>query len=284
MTTESPARQKSGIFLFLVVTFATAWASWGVAILLGGPAMSSPTVIPYLLGAFGPMFGAIVIRLRRAARRQPAPAHSVRLPLIGLLWTPVLLAVAAGTVVGAALLAQQLGGPPVSPTAAQTLLEMSGGPLVFAAVMLVVGPLSEEFGWRGTLHPRLRGKMGRLFAGLLLGIIWSIWHLPLFFVTGTVQNAFGLLTFSGLTYLLSVIPMALLAAYAYDRAGVLGAVAIHFGANATMSLVGVTELLPQALIVAVQAVVALLLLAVHRDRRKATTPELAHRELVPTHR
>ncbi|MER7079966.1 Membrane protease YdiL, CAAX protease family [Saccharopolyspora kobensis] len=282
MTTES--RQKSGIVLFLFVTFATAWASWGVAILLGGPAMSPPTVIPYLLGAFGPMFGAIVIRLRRTVRRQPAPAHSVRLPLIGLLWTPVLLVVAAATVVGGALIAQQLGGPPVSLNSALTLVQMSGGPLTFVAVMLVVGPLSEEFGWRGTLHPRLRGKMGRLFAGLVLGIIWSIWHLPLFFVTGTVQNAFGLLTFSGLTYLLSVIPMALLAAYAYDRAGVLGAVAVHFGANATMSLVGVTELLPQALIVGIQAVVALLLLAVHRDREKATTPEPAPRELVPAHR
>ncbi|TDD39871.1 CPBP family intramembrane glutamic endopeptidase [Saccharopolyspora elongata] len=285
MTTATPARRKSGLVLFLAVTFVASWLSWLIAIAVGGPAMSFPTVIPYLLGAFGPMIGAIVIRLRRASRRQPTPAHAVRLPLIGLLWTPVLLAVAAGTVVGAALLAQQLGGPPVSLTAAQTLIEVSGGPLAFAGVMLVVGPLSEEFGWRGTMHPRLRAKMGRLLAGLLLGVIWSVWHLPLFFVAGTVQNAFGLLTFSGLTYMLSVIPMALLAAYGYERAGVLGAIAIHFGANATMSLVGVSGLLPQALIVGVQTVVALFLLAVHRDRKKVSaTPEPAQQELVPAHR
>ncbi|MGW1676479.1 CPBP family intramembrane glutamic endopeptidase [Saccharopolyspora sp. NPDC002376] len=206
----------------------------------------------------------------------------MRLPLIGLLWTPLLLALAAGTVLGAALLAQQLGGPAVSATSAQTLIQMAGGPLPFVALMLVVGPLSEEFGWRGTMHPRLRGKMGRLLAGLLLGVIWSVWHLPLFFVTGTVQAAFGLFTLSSLTYLLSVIPMAMLAGYAYERAGVLGAVAVHFGTNATMSLVGVSELLPQALIVGVQAVVVLLLLIVHRDRKKVSaTAEPAHQGPAP---
>lgn len=268
MTTEDPARKESGPLLFLAVTFATAWAAWGVAIALGQPAMSFPTVIPYLVGAFGPMFGAIAVRLRRAARRRPAPAHAVRFPLTGLLWTPVLLVVAAGTVVGGALLAQQLGGPPVSLPAALTLLETSGGPIAFAAVMLVVGPLSEEFGWRGTMHPRLRARMGLLPAGLLLGVVWSVWHLPLFFVAGTVQNAFGLLTPSGLVYLVSVVPMAVLAACGYERAGVLGAVVVHFGANATMSLVGVSELLPQALVVGAQAVAALVLLAVHRDRRE----------------
>ncbi|MER7010687.1 CPBP family intramembrane glutamic endopeptidase [Saccharopolyspora sp. NPDC000359] len=280
MTTENPARQKSGLVLFLAVTFATAWASWGVAIALGQPAMSFPTVIPYLLGAFGPMIGAIAVRVRRAARRQPAPEHTVRFPLTGLLWLPVLLVVAAGTVVGGALLGQQLGGPVVSLPAALTLLEMSGGPIAFAAVMLVVGPLSEEFGWRGTMHPRLRAKMGRLLAGLLLGVVWSVWHLPLFFVAGTVQNAFGLFSFSGLTYLVSVIPMAVLAAYGYERAGVLGAVIVHFGTNATMSLVGISELLPQALVVGVQAVVALVLLAVHREKRSAA-PEPVQPQPVP---
>ncbi|MEV0701171.1 lysostaphin resistance A-like protein [Saccharopolyspora sp. NPDC050389] len=268
MTTATPARRKSGLVPFLLITFATSWLSWLIAIAVGGPAMSFPTVIPYLLGAFGPMFGAIVIRLRRAFRRLPAPAHAVRLPLISLLWVPILLVVASGTVLAAVLIAQQLGGPAISPEAAQGLIQAAGGPAPFVATMLVFGPLAEEFGLRGTAHPRLRASMGRLLAGLLLGIIWSVWHLPLFFVPGTVQASFGLLTWSGLVYMLSVIPMALLAGYAYERAGVLGAIAIHFGVNTTMALAGVNSLLPQVSIVAVQAVVALALLAVHRDRRQ----------------
>ncbi|MEV0049005.1 hypothetical protein AB0H34_00720 [Saccharopolyspora shandongensis] len=101
-------------------------------------------------------------------------------------------------------------------------------------------------------------------------VLERLLKLPLqFFVPGTVQASFGLLTWSGLAYLVSVIPMAPLAGYGYERAGVLAAIAVHFGVNTTMALVGVNSLLPQVSIVAVQAVVALALLATFRDRRQS---------------
>ena len=230
--------------------------------------MTSPTVIPYLLGGFGPVIGAIVIRARRARRRQPAPAHTVRLRLsMRLLWVLPLLVMASATVLVGALLAHLLGGPAVSLAAGRSLIATVGGPVPFFVSMLIAGPLAEEPGWRGTAYPRLRASLSRLQAGLLLGVVWAVWHLPLFFVPGTVQAAFGLISWSGLLFTLSVIPMALLTGYAYERAGVAAAIAVHFGVNATMALLGVGSPVTQAFIVAVQIIVAITLLAWQRARQ-----------------
>ncbi|MGW1507424.1 hypothetical protein ACWCQW_55435 [Streptomyces mirabilis] len=115
MTTATPVRQQSGLALYFAVTFATTWAFWLVAIALGGSVKSSSTVIPYVLGGFGPVIGAIVVRALRARRREPAPVHTVRLRLsMRLGWVLPLLVTASATVLAGAALAHLLGGPVVS--------------------------------------------------------------------------------------------------------------------------------------------------------------------------
>jgi membrane protease YdiL (CAAX protease family) len=61
--------------------------------------------------------------------------------------------------------------------------------------------------------------------------------------------------------MLNVLPMALLTGYAYERAGVAASIAVHFAVNATVALLGVSSPVTQALIVAVQVIVAIPLLA-----------------------
>lgn len=43
---------------------------------------------------------------------------------------------------------------------------------------------SEEMGWRGYVLPRLQAEHNALVASLIVGVIWSVWHLPKFFGTG----------------------------------------------------------------------------------------------------
>ena len=54
--------------------------------------------------------------------------------------------------------------------------------VIFNGVVTAVlgaGPLGEEGGWRGYLLPRLLDRLGEVPASLLLGLIWSFWHLPI---------------------------------------------------------------------------------------------------------
>jgi membrane protease YdiL (CAAX protease family) len=56
--------------------------------------------------------------------------------------------------------------------------------MIIAILFSTLVQAGEEVGWRGFALPRLTEKMGLPSASLLLGVVWAIWHLPLFFVGG----------------------------------------------------------------------------------------------------
>ncbi|GHH31450.1 type II CAAX endopeptidase family protein [Lentzea cavernae] len=262
MNDNAQASRGSGLATFFAVTFITTWGCWLVAIALGQPPTTFPTVIPFLLGGFGPVFGAIAVRLRRG----PVPVHTVKFRLNArLLWALPLLVLAAATVAGGAVLAQALGGPVLSLDAGTALIATAGGAAPFFVSMLVGGPLAEEPGWRGTAYPRLLERMGRFRVGLVLGAAWAVWHLPLFFMTGTVQAGFGLLSWSGLLFSLSVFPMAMLTGYAYELGGVPSAVAVHFGVNATAAVLNAYSPMTQTVVLATQLLVAVAAISLRRN-------------------
>jgi len=54
-----------------------------------------------------------------------------------------------------------------------------GMALLFFLYNFIYGGLSEEPGWRGFALPRLQAKLSPLVSGLLLGLLWALWHAPL---------------------------------------------------------------------------------------------------------
>ena len=69
-----------------------------------------------------------------------------------------------------------------------------GPTLAAIAFMLILGPM-EEFGWRGFAMPLLQRRMAPVWAGLVLGVIWGVWHLPAFFLSGTPQSEWSFMPF-----------------------------------------------------------------------------------------
>jgi len=47
-------------------------------------------------------------------------------------------------------------------------------------LFLAGGPLLEEGGWRGFALPRLQRLHGPLVGTVIVGALWSLWHLPIF--------------------------------------------------------------------------------------------------------
>jgi len=57
----------------------------------------------------------------------------------------------------------------------------------FFSILVMGGPLGEEFGWRGYALEKLLKKYSFFYSSLILGITHGLWHLPLFFIDSSVQ-------------------------------------------------------------------------------------------------
>jgi membrane protease YdiL (CAAX protease family) len=95
------------------------------------------------------------------------------------------------------------------------------------------GPWSEEFGWRGVALDPLMKRFGRIPAGLYLGLIWGIWHLPLFFMpeTGHGKLGFGIAGFP--MFIVYSLGLSLLMMWVFTNTGrsILAAMLVHFTSN-----------------------------------------------------
>ncbi|MFO7965565.1 MAG: CPBP family intramembrane glutamic endopeptidase [Desulfobacterales bacterium] len=92
------------------------------------------------------------------------------------------------------------------PGALDTLFPFASVTAYLAALffMAIKGPV-EEIGWRGLALPLLQRRMAPIWASLVLGVVWAVWHLPAFMLSGTPQSAWALTPLPVGTLALSVI-------------------------------------------------------------------------------
>lgn len=95
------------------------------------------------------------------------------------------------------------------------------------ATGLIIGPV-EEFGWRGVALPLLQRRYAPLWSSLILGLIWGLWHLPAFFLSGSPQSAWSFGPFFIGALAITVILTALFNA---ARGSLLIAALFHFQIN-----------------------------------------------------
>jgi len=66
--------------------------------------------------------------------------------------------------------------------------------VLYIPVMIFGGGL-EEIGWRGFLQPALEEKLPFLVATAILGILWAVWHVPLWFIQNSNQSSMNFTSF-----------------------------------------------------------------------------------------
>ncbi|WP_042274332.1 CPBP family intramembrane glutamic endopeptidase [[Clostridium] dakarense] len=68
--------------------------------------------------------------------------------------------------------------------------------IIFITPFAIIGGGLEEIGWRGFLLPKLLEKFSLIKATLIVGCVWSIWHIPMWFVVGSHQQKLIFLPFA----------------------------------------------------------------------------------------
>jgi membrane protease YdiL (CAAX protease family) len=112
---------------------------------------------------------------------------------------------------------------------------------VIALQVLLVGPLSEELGWRGYALEALQSRWGALASSLMVGLLWSLWHLPLFFVSeeSNFYYEWGFGTGLFWLFILRMTLISVIMTWVYNNNGrsILSAILLHFAYNFTFSFV-----------------------------------------------
>jgi membrane protease YdiL (CAAX protease family) len=102
---------------------------------------------------------------------------------VGIQWWLVALFYMIVPSVASLYLYHLLGGPAVDWSGLQPLYQVV--PMI--VFLTIAAGIAEEFGWRGFLLPRLQSRHNALVSGLIVGVAWATWHIPLFFIKGTSQ-------------------------------------------------------------------------------------------------
>ncbi len=225
------------VWVFFVCVYLCSWTCWLPFVLAHQP---TPFGL-LLLGLMMPSLLGIVLTYLtqdRVGRRDFwSRVFSVR--RIGLGWFALILVLFPVLSGLAGLIYILTGGSGLSLAHTQQLVSHPLQLLVFLLTLLVGGPLTEELGWRGFALDRLQGRWNALPASLILGSLWALWHLPLFFIPSMPQYAMGFGTADFWLFLVSLVSLAVIMTWVYNhtRRSVLAAILLHFLFNTTFALV-----------------------------------------------
>ena len=262
--------------IYLAISFGWTWGLW-----LGGWALGqarqapvdtggtlfglttvagSPAFLPQLLfglAVFGPLLGYLAARRYRPVWGQPTPETlliTAAVPIVAVF--PAIALTLANRVPAAGLSAGAAAGAIA---------------VYFVSNLVTSG--TEEFGWRGYLHPELR-RHERTFWGATWkgGLIWAVWHYPLLLILYWQLGFVMILTIAGFT--VSIIAMAWITALVYERSNSIALAALLHALNNTagFALVLLFPTTPFTIVMAAMAwaLVALLEKRYHVDKEPAS--------------
>jgi len=204
MTEIRTAIARRPILIYVGIAFAFSWAF---------TALVSVSVIFGLIALFGPAVAAVTVtwaegtlgelRQRITDWRQP------------IVWYLAAFGIPFAVAAGGRAIHVVSGGPP-----------LGFGSISAIEVVIFVLVIGEEIGWRGFLQPRFRARMGLAAAGLATGVVWTLWHLPIYLQSTTGWSAF-------LVFAWWVLPLAIVMGFVAERTrySIIVATVMHGAAN-----------------------------------------------------
>jgi membrane protease YdiL (CAAX protease family) len=167
-----------------------SWLFWIPIAVFGINVTMLPGVLLFAIGGLGPVLSAIILTLMTRSREkwQDYWRRVIDFKRIPLKWYAVIFLLAPLYSILALLTGFLINRNIPRLETAASYLNNSLTILPFALVTMFYGPLPEELGWRGYVLDRLQEKWNAFKSSIILGIIWSLWHAPMFFMRGSLQS------------------------------------------------------------------------------------------------
>lgn len=169
MTAIQRRISRRPVVSFVAFTCAISWGIWFTL----SQVLAEPSLLVVLPGGFGPAIaaglvvastgGSLRAWVQDMARWRVAPRWylaALGLPLLFTAGESLVYLVTVGSL-DLSLLPQKIG--------------FLTSTFLFA---LLLGGGNEELGWRGFMQPRLQRSYSAVTAAIVVGIVWTIWHLP----------------------------------------------------------------------------------------------------------
>ena len=249
------------VVIFFVGSFVLAWTWWALVRLL----WTTPSTALILPGAWAPTIVAGFL-IRRLEGRDGFRIWLTQLLRWRVKWYWYVIVIGGPSLAAALALGINvgLGGGNFDLTMItarfgltdnQLPLLLALTPIIFLVTLVSGGPIAEELGWRGFAQPRLQAWVGAERAGLIIGILWSLWHLPLFLILPSAKGNIPLLW-----YIPLVSTWGILFAWIYNATGksVLLCMLFHAGINFMLGALGLLTSPPSPLLFAIFTVVSAL--------------------------
>jgi len=227
--------QKYPLAAFFLLVFGLTWSFMIVDALGSHDILPFRLPIPLLIvmGYMPTLAAVIVTGLTKGKAGVRILFGKLLIARVGLKWYVFAIFGFGAISVAAIVLANLFGGSTSSPIFSEEASH-SSGPIAMvlniAMLYIVLGLINgEELAWRGFALPRLQAKYNALTSSIILGVMWGIFHLPLFFTaTGSSQADMAFFPF-----LISIIILSILFTWMYNntRGSVLLAYLLHAATN-----------------------------------------------------
>ena len=172
------------LLLFFAIAFGFTWFFHVLLLRRYLPFDSPKGQLIYILGLPGPLIAALILAsLTNVQGGLQGLLNGILQWRVGLIWWAMaLLPILAINLLATSISVLRSG------KSSEMIFHKPANGWMWLVVSQIYVVFSEEVGWRGFALPQLIEQFGSLGAALVLGMLWSLWHLAMFSIPDSNQT------------------------------------------------------------------------------------------------
>ena len=157
---------------------------------------------------------------------------------LNVVWAVIVFAI----VIVCSILLSLLFGQSLDQFSLTENFSFTGVGIAGAFITITIASIIEEVGWKGYCEDSIGNYMNWFWESMIFGVLWSFWHFPLIFISGTYQAGLMVNPLYVINFFVSGIPMGFVITWVYlesDRS-ILACMIFHFFVNFMQEKIALT--------------------------------------------